>query len=443
MSVMSERLGRWRAEGDTSALRIDPGLLSAPGAQERLVRCVLRQRGRTVPGVAPVLDLVSRPEANGASVWLIVSGPVEPVLDPMRTTRPAATRALGAAARALAALHAAGLAHGALSAECVVTGTEPRLIEAGVRAALEGSAPEPAQDVAAWSDLCDATARAFAARDAAAAAALSRAAAVARTGGLLAAAGVLDSATDVAPDTAPDPLRTIIGVPNVPVPPPPPVVDAGRTLLPQRQPNTAPPHAVAEAPHEAVATPTAGATMLGRRRPVQAAIATGATADTPPGALARFGPGVSAPAGAAVAWRGGAVAPPRRKRRRLLSLLGTLLFVAAVVLAWLWWRGRLSDLKVDAVTVHTVAVAHCNTTVDVVGELSTNGRVGVVRYHWLRNDGTDSGELQEQVKPGQRTVAVHLRWSFRGRGNFDATATLEVTSPGLASGSGTFRYRCP
>jgi hypothetical protein len=412
MSVMADKIGRWQAEGSgRSALRIDPALLAVPGATDRLVQTLLAQQSTATPGLAPVVDLVSRPDGGQDTVWLIISGPATPTLDPASARGHEARAALTVAAEALAGLHAAGAAHGDFGAGSVVTGAQPQVIEAGLRAALTGQPADAGADVAAWATLASDTARALADRDPAASIALAQAAALARGQGLSAAAAALRAAPV-------DANRTLLAKPGQAMPaPPPPMPSAQSPRVPDDEP------------------PPPGATMLGKRRP------TGNSA----GAGARFGPGVAAaPAGAAAAWQAAVRPRPARRRRRrgLLSFLGTLLFIAAVVVAYLWWRGRLSDLHVTGARVVVPAVAHCNQTVDLVGHIATNGKSGIVRYHWVRNDGVDSGSFEQHAQPGQHDIVVHLRWTVRGKGSFDAAAILQVTAPQSATASGRFRYTC-
>jgi hypothetical protein len=167
----------------------------------------------------------------------------------------------------------------------------------------------------------------------------------------------------------------------------------------------------------------------------------------PPGdEVVRFGPGV--PAAATVpGWSSPSAGPShgtgarRRRPRRWAGGLLTLLIVAGVV-AFLLLRGG-SSVAVQRVEVRAVpATATCDTSVDVVGTLVTDGRAGSVRYQWMRSDGQTSEVLTQTIASGATSTDVHLQWSVTGRGRLDATATLRVLDPVPTEGSGGFTYSC-
>jgi hypothetical protein len=152
----------------------------------------------------------------------------------------------------------------------------------------------------------------------------------------------------------------------------------------------------------------------------------------------RFGPGVPA---SSPAWA--AAAPARRRRpRRWVGALLTLGIVVGVVLVLLLRGGE--PIAVQGVGVRALpAEAGCDTTVDVVGTITTNGRAGTVRYQWFRSDGQSTEVLAQSVASGATSTDVHLQWSVSGQGRLDATATLRVLEPaGAGEGSGSFTYRC-
>jgi hypothetical protein len=152
----------------------------------------------------------------------------------------------------------------------------------------------------------------------------------------------------------------------------------------------------------------------------------------------RFGPGVPA---SSPAWA--AAAPARRRRpRRWVGALLTLVIVVGVVLVLLLRGG--DPIAVQGVGVRALpAEAGCDTTVDVVGTITTNGRSGTVRYQWFRSDGQSTEVLAQSVASGATSADVHLQWSVSGQGRLDATATLRVLEPaGAGEGSGSFTYRC-
>ncbi|WP_051814513.1 hypothetical protein [Kitasatospora sp. MBT63] len=163
---------------------------------------------------------------------------------------------------------------------------------------------------------------------------------------------------------------------------------------------------------------------------------------TPPDGLRRFGPGV--PPQAAAVWHGEtqppAAEPPRKRRRRWLLLP---LLVILAVLAYLAWQRYGHPVVVKAVSVQADASGlTCDGTQAITGTLETDGGSGEVTYRWLRSDGTDSGELTQEVPSGHHSTEVVLRWSFHGQGSMDATATLEVLSPGSQTSAASFTYTC-
>jgi hypothetical protein len=100
------------------------------------------------------------------------------------------------------------------------------------------------------------------------------------------------------------------------------------------------------------------------------------------------------------------------------------------------------SLAVNSVEVRPPATAGCNSTVDVVGVINTNGGSGDVRYRWLRSDGQSSKALVVKIPERRKRTEVTLRWTFEGRGTLDAEATLEVLEPVAKSAKGGFTYEC-
>jgi hypothetical protein len=177
-----------------------------------------------------------------------------------------------------------------------------------------------------------------------------------------------------------------------------------------------------------------------------------------PGELLRFGPGVPVPAmtvdlsQATALWRGetrpvdggsdGDAARRRRRRRRLISWLLPL-FVLIAVLAILLWQHSGSSLTVTGAAVQAASPnLTCDGTATVTATMHTNGANGTITYRWRRSDGTVSDTLRQQTVKGSNDVHVVLLWSFHGQGTMNATATLEVLSPGQLSASATFVYSC-
>ncbi|MCG6493782.1 hypothetical protein [Kitasatospora sp. A2-31] len=163
-----------------------------------------------------------------------------------------------------------------------------------------------------------------------------------------------------------------------------------------------------------------------------------------PGELRRFGPGV--PPQAAAVWHGAAVPdreqPGRRRASRWLVPLAVLLAVLAL-LAFLFWRFTSPALAVTGVGVTTdPAGPGCGGTAVITATVETDGGAGTIRYRWLRSDGTTSDEIRQDVESGARKADLVLRWSFEGRGELQATATLQILSPDARTAAVSFPYRC-
>ncbi|MFI2301939.1 hypothetical protein ACH5AL_24285 [Actinacidiphila glaucinigra] len=168
------------------------------------------------------------------------------------------------------------------------------------------------------------------------------------------------------------------------------------------------------------------------------------------GDVMRFGPGVT-PAAAARAniaaevWRGLTTPPPPprpagRRWPRRYALAATVL---AAVLLFLAWQRFGPGLAVRGVTVTASPSAPpCDTTVDLVAVVTTNGRPGTIGYRWLRNDGTSSDVLYEEVPRGRHEARLHLLWTFRGQGTYRAQAELRITTPGHRAVTTGFTYDC-
>ncbi|MEU6897092.1 hypothetical protein [Streptomyces virginiae] len=163
------------------------------------------------------------------------------------------------------------------------------------------------------------------------------------------------------------------------------------------------------------------------------------------GSVLRFGPGVTAampapfPLDAAVA----VAAVPRRRRGAGLRRYTLAAVVLAAVLTYLGWQRFGPGIEVRDVAVTTdPAGPACDATADVVAVVGTDGRPGTLTYRWVRSDGTRSEELTERVPRGQSEARLHLLWTFRGTGNYQAKAELQLLSPAQRTASVNFTYRC-
>jgi hypothetical protein len=137
--------------------------------------------------------------------------------------------------------------------------------------------------------------------------------------------------------------------------------------------------------------------------------------------------------------------PWGRRVTRVLSGVVTLVLVAgAVWIGWQWWQKWQNDVTVASVAVAPAALpgTKCDTQVDIVGTINTNGKAGTITYQWVRSDGQSSGVLSQSMASGQKSTRVHLYWRFSGKGTMAATATLDVLSPTKIDGATTFTYAC-
>ncbi|MGW0970735.1 hypothetical protein [Streptomyces sp. NPDC002516] len=206
------RHGTWHAtlpvgsgESALGALRIDRALLTPDGTRERLAAAVLAVAKLRLPGVLGTVDLV----VEAGEVWLITARPPVPTLADLLAREAtgldagSAASVLNETAQSLLALHAAGLAHGALDAETVVLAPDgvALLAEAALGTVL-GDVPDAGRrdaDIAAWADLVRTLGDAWTTAGTPAAALLARCSATARSEGLAAARVALVAGRSVLP----------------------------------------------------------------------------------------------------------------------------------------------------------------------------------------------------------------------------------------------------
>ena len=138
-------------------------------------------------------------------------------------------------------------------------------------------------------------------------------------------------------------------------------------------------------------------------------------------------------------------ARPRPRRRRWAGVLSSLLTFAIVagIAAYVWNKTH-QTLKVTAATI-TVPNADkigCDTTVDVVGTIFTNGNGGPITYQWTK-DGQNLPVGTVTASSGKQQVQVDLRWLLQGKGTHQEVAILQVFTPNVVSQqSATFTYKC-
>jgi hypothetical protein len=137
--------------------------------------------------------------------------------------------------------------------------------------------------------------------------------------------------------------------------------------------------------------------------------------------------------------------PRPRRRRRWIGVLSSLLTFAIVagIAAYVWTKTH-QTLKVTAATVSVANPDNiaCNSTVDVVGTIFTNGNGGPITYQWTK-DGENLPTGTVTATSGQHQVRVDLRWNLRGKGTHHAAAIFQVFTPNVISAqSASFTYKC-
>ena len=126
-------------------------------------------------------------------------------------------------------------------------------------------------------------------------------------------------------------------------------------------------------------------------------------------------------------------------------MLSSLLTVAIVAgIAGYVWNKTHQTLKVTAATVSVANPGKigCNSTVDVVGTIDTNGKGGPITYQWTK-DGENLPTGTVTATSGQQQVRVELQWYLAGKGVHHATAIFQVFTPNVISAqSASFTYTC-
>lgn len=421
------RLGVWQLVSHVDghirgALVLETSAFSDQAAVTRLGATLRAMAQLRLPGLLNLTDQV----IEGDRIWLVTAVPATPTLaqalDAGLTLPPEAALHIAAeTGQTLVKLHAAGLAHGEVSTETVVLAASgvAMLAECGYAHALVGTTLDAGDDSAGWAALVRSLANARA--DDRAKRVLSEAAGRAEVADLPGALSIIEGAS-----------KAMLGYGERGA------LAALAASVPLSEPA---PERAEENSHEL-------ATRLGQR-------ASGRSSEAPraPGEVMRFGAGVAPPP----AWDGGTArkSSPRRARRglkrRITSLIsGSLTIGVLAAVGWYLLRDRLDPLAVEGASAVVSAeagavdgvISACDTQVDVVGTITTNGRSGAIEYEWIRSDGRTTGIIVERVGKGTDTAQVHLFWEFKGRGKYDAVATLKVHSPTPAQASTRFTYLC-
>ncbi len=215
-------------------------------------------------------------------------------------------------------------------------------------------------------------------------------------------------------------------------------VEATRTYLNQVAPSPAGP---AHAPTETLPHP-----------PTEIAAPAASPGAAPPGQnqdIVRYGPGVpdspspgQAELTAERAWHGTGQDRPsgRRRGRRLASAVLTIALIAASAVV-LYVRFHHPPFQVTAVKITHQAGNGC--TVNVTGQISTNGSTGTVSYQWLFPSGQQSPRPQTQpVAAGQDAMYVTVALKGSGHGSASQEVILQVLGPDFRAGSAIVVISC-
>ncbi|MEZ0112562.1 hypothetical protein ABH920_006584 [Catenulispora sp. EB89] len=137
-----------------------------------------------------------------------------------------------------------------------------------------------------------------------------------------------------------------------------------------------------------------------------------------------------------------------------LVLVGAVLGAAAFAAVKLKEKKTTAPVQISSISVHNFAPVQpsgiCDTSVDMVAELTTNGGTGVVDYEWdipAKNHTTQAVAGAETVSG--KSPKVHLAWQLKLAGSGTVTATFRITDPGVlaagadAASAGDLKYQCP
>ena len=171
-----------------------------------------------------------------------------------------------------------------------------------------------------------------------------------------------------------------------------------------------------------------------------------ASASPPSPEVMRYGPGVppsQASVSAEQVWRTGQMpTPPKRpvRFRRLASLaLTVILLAAAGVLLFL--RFHHSPFKVSGVPTFSTAQNGC--TVNVTGQVPTNGSSGTLSYQWVFTPQQGAPQpLSQSVVSGQHDVFVTVAVQGQGHGTASEKVTLQILGPNQESASTVVKVSC-
>ncbi|HCT79245.1 MAG TPA: hypothetical protein DGT23_22330 [Micromonosporaceae bacterium] len=390
---------------------------------------------------------------DGQYLWLISNVPANPTITSLLAAQPnlpAAAAQLIAVdiGQALSALHAADLAHGDVNGGTVILSPEGRalLVECGYAHALAGTTPGPGHDVTGWTTLVRSLAAASG-NDALLSKAADDAERIGGSAGLNTALEKLTASATQVPGygerSALALLASLAPVHTTPVAAPvaPSTPESVTVKLPS--PDGAPSlSSAATAPLGDAPTisPEELATRLGKRNEEVLRLGRG-VAQAPPPQQVPAAPTWQTPTATYQETR----RPAKPWRRRIISILsGATTVVILAVVGWFVVQ-RLTPLEVTGVAVgiaQPLPANACDTQVDVVGTITSNGGGGAFTYRWVRSDGATTSIFTESVSFGRDVTQVHLLWKFSGKGTIKAKATLQILTPRALESSTDFTYTC-
>ena len=160
----------------------------------------------------------------------------------------------------------------------------------------------------------------------------------------------------------------------------------------------------------------------------------------------RYGPGVppsQASVSAEQVWRTGHMPePPKRpvRYRALASLaLTVILLAAAGVLLFL--RFHHSPFKVTGAP--TLSTSQNGCTVNVTGQIPTNGSSGTISYQWVFTPQQGAPQpLSQSVVSGQHDVFVTVAVQGQGHGTASEKVTLQILGRNQESVSTVVKVSC-
>lgn len=183
------------------------------------------------------------------------------------------------------------------------------------------------------------------------------------------------------------------------------------------------------------------ATILGRRQRSAATEPTAAPSVEATDGEIQFGPGVHVVGNEPRALASGVIV---RRRRSVVAYIASLVVVACVAAVLWWWLHDRGSLTISSVHARAATpVIGCDSVADLQATVKTNGRAGMITYHWIRSDGTVSGAETERLSAGHHEAILTMRWHVEGPGVYNGRAVLDVDSPTIAQATATFSYHCP